>query len=209
MNAILWEADPPDPSSVAEFVPGPGIERLPSPSFDIDDLRGALTLVLSRIEYDTTFGDNGFGVLPVVRRPGTDGRDRSDLSGRYWIRPDETYAEMPRDPIVDEAAYTELVPEFADTYFEHVLAELRKMGTIGRVRLNLKQPFNANSWHRDPEPRLHVPIHTNPGCLFVVNHHCTHLPADGSVYFTDTRGYHTAFNGGDTARVHLVAAIVP
>jgi hypothetical protein len=41
----------------------------------------------------------------------------------------------------------------------------------------------------------------------VVNHHVTHLPADGSVYFTDTRGYHTAMNGGETHRVHIVAAL--
>jgi len=48
---------------------------------------------------------------------------------------------------------------------------------------------------------------TNPGSLFIVNHHCTHLPADGSVYFTDTRGYHTALNGGPDPWVHIVAAI--
>ena len=41
----------------------------------------------------------------------------------------------------------------------------------------------------------------------MVNHHVTHLPADGSVYFTDTRGYHTALNGGETRRVHIVAAL--
>ena len=67
--------------------------------------------------------------------------------------------------------------------------------------------YNCNSWHRDPEPRLHIPIVTNPGSLFVVKHHVTHLPADGSVYFTDTRGYHTALNGGETRRVHIVAAL--
>jgi hypothetical protein len=27
------------------------------------------------------------------------------------------------------------------------------------------------------------------------------------VYFTDTRGYHTALNGGLMERVHLVAAV--
>jgi hypothetical protein len=54
---------------------------------------------------------------------------------------------------------------------------------------------------------LHIPIISNPGSLFVVNHHCTHLPADGSVYFTDTRGYHTALNGGEESRVHIVAAL--
>ena len=67
--------------------------------------------------------------------------------------------------------------------------------------------YNCNSWHRDPEPRLQIPIVTNPGPLFVVNHHVTHLPADGSVYFTDTRGYHTALNGGETRRVHIVTAL--
>jgi len=171
-------------------------------------LRESLDDVLGRLSYDDTYGEWGFGVLPVTRRPGTDGRDQVDLSGRFWIRPDETYEEVPRDDVVDETAYTELVPEFEGTYFEQLLDDLRSVTAIGRVRINLKRPFNANSWHRDPEPRIHVPIHTNPGCLFVVNHHCTHLPADGSVYFTDTRGYHTALNGGDTPRVHLVAAVL-
>ena len=203
-----WELEPPDHADVAQFVAGPGITLLEEPGFDIEQLQSALAEVLTRLDYDDTYGEWGFGVLPVTRRPGTGGRDPVDLSGRFWIRPDASYQEVARDQAVDEAAYTELVPEFAGTYFEHVVDELRRIGRIGRVRINLKQPFNTNSWHRDPEPRLHIPIHTNPGCLFVVNHHCTHLPADGSVYFTDTRGYHTALNGGDTARVHLVAAVI-
>lgn len=203
-----WLAAPPDASTVASFVPGPGVTRLDEPAVDLRALRSALAEVLTRLDYDNTYGEWGFGVLPVTRRPGTTGRDQVDLSGRFWIRPDDSYDEIPRDPVVDEHAYSELVPEFAGTYIEDLVSELRRHTPIGRVRINLKQPFNANSWHRDPEPRLHVPIHTNPGCLFVVNHHCTHLPADGSVYFTDTRGYHTALNGGDTQRVHLVAAVL-
>ena len=78
---------------------------------------------------------------------------------------------------------------------------------LGRVRILSKGLYNCNSWHRDPEPRLHIPVITNPGSLFVVNNHCTHLPADGSVYFTDTRNYHTALNGGLYHRVHIVAAL--
>jgi hypothetical protein len=202
-----WSSPPPDAAQVADFVAGPGVQRL-AITVDIAQLRSSLDEVLGRLDYDQTYGEWGFGVLPVTRRPGTEGRDEVDLSGRFWIRPDDTYEEIARDPIVDEHDYSELVPEFEGTYIADVVTELRTVATIGRVRINLKQPFNANSWHRDPEPRLHVPIHTNPGCLFVVNHHCTHLPADGSVYFTDTRGYHTALNGGDTPRVHLVAAVL-
>ncbi|MFT5870086.1 MAG: hypothetical protein ACI8TF_002201 [Paracoccaceae bacterium] len=64
-----------------------------------------------------------------------------------------------------------------------------------------------NSWNRDPEPRLHIPVISNLGSLFVVNHHATHLPVDGSVYFTDTREYHTALNDCENRRVHIVAAL--
>ena len=71
----------------------------------------------------------------------------------------------------------------------------------------MKKPFTCNAWHRDPERRLHIPNYTNPGAIFIVNHHSTHLPADGSVYFTDTRGFHKALNGGDGRRVHIVAAL--
>lgn len=204
-----WTLEPPPSDDVAEFVEGPGVMRLPEPRFDIVELRRALDAVVAAAGYDDSEAAIGLGVLPVTRRPGTAGLDRVDLSGRYWTRPDESYQEVTKEELVDEAAYTELVPEFRGTYFEHVLDSLRGLGTIGRVRLNLKQPFNTNSWHRDPEPRLHLPIYTNPGCIFIVNHHATHLPADGSLYFTDTRGYHTALNGGAGPRVHLVAAIVP
>lgn len=207
LTAEPWNQPVPDAASVTHFVPGPGVQRL-DVTVDLGRLRASLDHVLARLDYDTTYGEWGFGVLPVTRRPGTEGRDVADLSGRFWIRPDDSYDEVARDPIVDEHAYSELVPEFTGTYVAEVVEQLRSVASIGRVRINLKQPFNANSWHRDPEPRLHVPIHTNPGCLFVLNHHSTHLPADGSVYFTDTRGYHTALNGGDSARVHLVAAVL-
>lgn len=66
---------------------------------------------------------------------------------------------------------------------------------------------NCNSWHRDPEPRLHIPIVTNPGSLFVVNHHLTYLLADWSFYFPGTQGYYAALNGGKKRCVHIVVAL--
>ena len=78
---------------------------------------------------------------------------------------------------------------------------------IGRIGVLSKGIYNCYSWHRDPEPRIHIPIKTNPCSLFIVNHHLTHLPAYGSVYFTDTRGYHRALNGCEETRTHIVAAL--
>ncbi|MEM9203416.1 MAG: hypothetical protein AAGC53_17350 [Actinomycetota bacterium] len=194
-------------ATVATFVEGPGVRRL-DVRFDIDELQRALHEVAARSRYAGQIND-GFGVIPVTRRPGTDGRSTTDLSGRYWLRPDDTYTEIAEEDIVDEGAYTELTPEIADTYFAHVHAELSARARIGRVRILAKDTYNCNSWHRDPEPRIHVPIITNPGSLMIINHHATHLPADGSAYFTDTRGYHMGVNGGLAQRVHLVAAVVP
>ncbi len=193
----------PNTDSVARFVASEHIIRL-GLTFDIEQLRSASDEMLG------SFHDqgSGFSSKQVTVRPGATEVTQADLSGRYWLRPSDSYEEEPREDVVDEASYSELHPDFTGTYFEIVHRELSSRFTLGRMRLLMKGSYNCNSWHRDPEPRLHIPIYSNPGSLFVVNHHCTHLPADGSVYFTDTRGYHTAMNGGEDRRLHLVAALV-
>ena len=196
----------PKSDTVAGFVPGPGIARLDL-KFDIGELRAALEECLARESFMGGMQDEGFAALPLTQRPGQTEWTENDLSGRYWLRSDERYIEEPREDLVPEVEFSEFNPRFAGTYFEHVHSELTKRFPIGRTRVLSKGLYNCNSWHRDPEPRLHIPIVTNPGSLFVVNHHVTHLPADGSVYFTDTRAYHTALNGGETRRVHVVAAL--
>ena len=85
---------------------------------------------------------------------------------------------------------------------------MSKKYKLGRVRILLKQPRSTLSWHRDPEPRLHIPIVTNFGarmCVYDVVHH---MPADGSVWITNNTKYHNAFNGGEENRVHLVACVL-
>ncbi len=201
-----WMASRPDTESVADFLPGPGIQKL-ALQFDIARLREALEDCLSRQSYQGDMQDEGFSALPLTQRPGQTEWTANDLSGRYWLRADERYVEEPREDLVPEAQFSEFNPAFAGTYFEDVHRELTARFPIGRMRVLSKGLYNCNSWHRDPEPRLHIPVITNPGSLFIVNHHVTHLPADGSVYFTDTRGYHTALNGGDYNRVHIVAAL--
>ena len=200
-----WLAQQPDTQSVANFVPGPGIEK-PDLRFDIGKLRAALNEALERTAFKGDL-DKGFGAFSLTRRPGVEVETANDLSGRFYTRVDESYEEVAREDIVDEEAFSEFVPGFKGSYFEFLHQELVKRFPIGRMRVLSKGTYNCNSWHRDPEPRLHIPIITNPGALFIVNHHVTHLPADGSVYFTDTRGYHTALNGGESHRVHVVAAL--
>ena len=60
-------ASRPDSRSVAEFVPGPGIERL-SLSFEIDALREALAECLRRFDFMGGMQDEGFAALPLTQR---------------------------------------------------------------------------------------------------------------------------------------------
>ena len=45
----------------------------------------------------------------------------------YWTFPDETGKEVKRDKSIDESKYTEIVPEFKNTYFEEVYNILKKI----------------------------------------------------------------------------------
>lgn len=196
--------DRPDTRRVAQFIPGPGFLRLPI-RFDIEKLREAVTDVVKSSSYD----GQGLYAIPLTRRPAdpSSATGQNNLSGLYWIRPDESYEEFQREGIVEERKFREFIPKYAHTYLKEVYDELCRHMMIGRMRLLKKKPFDANSWHRDPEARIHIPIFTNPGSIMMINNHCTHMPADGYVYFTDTRGYHMAVNGGERDRVHLVATL--
>ena len=193
-----------DIHSVANFKGNEHIVKLKL-KFNIESIREALNEIKANSDFKV--GPSGFHVLAMTRRKGSSVETDKDLVGRYYTRVDESYKEIAKDDLVDESEFTELVDIFKGTYFETIHKALTARYPIGRVRILEKDSYNCNSWHRDPEPRLHIPIYTNPGSLFIVNHHCTHLPADGSVYFTDTRGYHTALNGGDKPRTHLVATL--
>ena len=176
--------------------------------FDITKLQEAY----NQLEKTNKFADLGilhFGAICLNRIPGDpDSIKGHKTRGLYWTKPDQSGNEVSRDVNIDESAYTELVPEFKGTYFEEVYKILSSKFKLGRTRILLKEPRSTLSWHRDPEPRLHIPIKTNPGCLMVIDNIAKHMPADGSVWITNNTKYHNAFNGGEEDRVHLVACVL-
>jgi len=176
--------------------------------FDISKLKKALSEVLKIKNYDTANGIKNFAAICLNQIPGNpDSIKGNNTRGIYWTKPDHTGEEKLRDKALDETLYTEFVKDFENTYFKEVYNHLQKKFKLGRVRILLKEPRSTLSWHRDPEPRLHIPIITNPGCMMVIENEAKHLPADGSVYITNNVKYHNAFNGGEENRVHLVACL--
>lgn len=177
--------------------------------FDINKLKIACEEVLKIKGFDTSLGIPHFAGIPLNQIPGEPESIKGhNIRGVFWTKPNSTGEEVQRDKMIDESKYTEFVEEFKNTYFNDVYEELSKHYKLGRVRLLLKEPRSTLSWHRDPEPRLHIPIVTNPGCLMVIDNIAKHMQADGSVWITNNTKYHNAFNGGEENRIHLVACVL-
>tara|TARA_X000000368_G_scaffold207778_1_gene164084 strand:- start:271 stop:861 length:591 start_codon:yes stop_codon:yes gene_type:complete len=177
--------------------------------FDINKLKKACDDVLKIKGFDTSLGIPHFAGISLNQIPGDPESIKGNkVRGVYWTKPNSSGKEMQRDVLVEEKKYTEFVEDFNNTYFKDVYDQLSKQYKLGRVRLLLKEPRSTLSWHRDPEPRLHIPIYTNPGCIMVIDKMAHHMPADGSVWVTNNLKYHNAFNGGEENRVHLVACVL-
>ena len=182
--------------------------QVPNLKFDILRLRSDLEIVLKKRKFNSP-GVTHFGAISLNQIPNDENSIKgNNIRGKYWTIADESGKEVSRDIDIDESNYTQLVPEFQDTYFKEVYETLTKRFKLGRVRLLLKEPRSTLSWHKDPEPRLHIPIITNLGCSMVIENIAKHLPADGSVTITNNTKFHNFFNGGEQDRIHLVACVL-
>ena len=183
--------------------------QVPNLKFNIAKLRKDLESVLKKRNFKSLGGISNFGAIPLNQIPNDEESIKGHkVRGVYWTIADETGKEVVRDIPIDESKYTQLIPEFENTYFNEVYKVLSKKFKLGRVRLLLKEPRSTLSWHKDPECRLHVPIITNKGCSMVIENVAKHLPADGKVWITNNTKYHNFFNGGEQARIHLVACVL-
>ena len=177
--------------------------------FDIVKLQEAYMQIIKTKKFDDGGGISHFGAICLTRKPGDPESVKGNKArGLYWTKPDKSGKEVSRDVSIDESEYSEFIPDYENTYFKDVFDVLSSNYKLGRVRILLKEPRSTLSWHRDPEPRLHIPIITNPGCLMVIDNVAKHMPADGSVWITNNKKYHNAFNGGEENRIHLVACVL-
>ena len=179
-------------------------------NIDIDRLGKCYFDVKSKLDFksdDKSLID--FNAICVNRIPNDENSvTGGNVRGLYWTMPDTTNHEEQRLKPVRESLYTEICPEFKDTYVEEVYNIINKRFKVGRVRFLMKPPRTCLSWHRDPEMRLHIPIITNKGNIMVINSEAFHMPANGNGYLTDNRQYHNFFNGSEIERVHLVATVL-
>ena len=177
--------------------------------FDIKKLQDAVKEIDSRVARQSPLGKNDLTAICLTQIPGDQNSiTGGNVRGLYWTKPDSTYKEVEREAPINESQYSEFVKLFEDTYFKEVYDKLTTKYKLGRIRLLWKMPRTTLSWHRDPEPRIHIPIITNFGARMCIGDVVHHMPADGSVWVTNNTQYHNAFNGGEEDRIHLVATVL-
>jgi hypothetical protein len=94
-------------------------------------------------------------------------------------------------------------PIFKNTVFEEIINKYN----FKRTRVLWVGPYACYSIHHDETPRIHIPLITNPGCLFLFRYGIPeHMPT-GFVYWADTRKDHTFINCSDQHRLHLVGTV--
>ena len=183
---------------------------------DIDKLGKAYFDIRKHLSYNTDDKSKiDFNAICVNRKPGDeDSITGGNIRGLYWTKPDTTNHEEQRLEPVDEAAYTEICPEFKDTYFEEALSG-HFSAPVCRARLHFLAPGMSLQPHIDYDPsygvRIVCPISGTDECInqFWVNGEYKeyNLPADGRVWFLNTGFKHGVVNNGTEPRIALLATL--
>ena len=108
------------------------------------------------------------------------------------------------DSVSDEISFNTIHPELKDTVFDELIHSINYK--VFRLRIMRMLPNTSYSIHKDPLFRIHIPITTNDKCafLFPENDYMKHMPADGSIYWTNTKLTHTFVNWSNEPRIHIV-----
>ena len=94
--------------------------QVPNLKFDISKLRSDLEIVLKKRKFNSP-GVTHFGAISLNQIPNDENSIKgNNIRGKYWTIADESGKEVSRDIDIDESNYTQLVPEFQDTYFKEV-----------------------------------------------------------------------------------------
>ena len=121
-----------------------------------------------------------------------------------------------RDGEGDERNYQEIVDWAKGTYIEEVLNNFFISKTT-RTRLIIMKPKGFILPHMDYNTsysvRYHIPIQTNPWSYMGIQRknelpEVKHLPADGGVWFINQGWKHSAWNFGETNRIHLIVSVM-
>ena len=134
----------------------------------------------------------------------TDNVDPENISSDEFLTNHQRKRTIP----LTEEAFTELNNELKGTYLYNLCTLLKTEYNLGRIRIIALLKKTCLTWHADTENRIHIPITTNQKCRMVIEEECFHMES-GKIYLVKTKNNrHTAFNGSNITRFHIVGNII-
>lgn len=184
-------------------------EKLDFPDFDL------YTTLQSMIAQNlVTWHMNQLCVNTVPERPddhhyGVGSLDLDYDKAHYITRDDgeEEFFVPPRKNPLKESDFSVLCNVWKDTSVETLFNHLKSEYNVGRVRFMKTDPRYCMSWHTDYNNRIHYVVKTQPGCLMVIEDEVHHMPQDTWWKVATHGNLHTALNGSNSTRIHMVANI--
>lgn len=114
--------------------------------------------------------------------------------------------------VIEHARYKQFKHHIDDIYA--ITAQRLRCVAVRQAMFARMTPHTNIPKHRDRGPmtakchRVHVPVLTNPQCVFSVDTETRHLP-EGTIWAIDNVGkLHSVSNKSDVARIHLIIDIL-
>lgn len=124
-------------------------------------------------------------------------------SGLQYADNEDPYLSATGRARFSDKRFSNLNPFYSNSIIEKIIRKY----SLYRTRWMWVNPSSCYSIHNDYSPRIHLPIITNPQCLFIFPpDQIFHLEIN-KVYFVDTTKKHTFINCSEQARLHLVGAV--
>ena len=84
----------------------------------------------------------------------------------------------------EETDFDTINPGLEGSEIEKIFDTFKKQYHVGRFRIASLPAKRCYTWHSDYEKRIHVPIHTYPGCLLITeqDQKFRHLPNTGKTW---------------------------
>ena len=93
--------------------------------FNISELQKAYREIIKIKNFDGQEGISNFGAISLTQIPGNpDSIKGHKARGVFWTYPDSSGKEQIRDEKINEAAYSEFIEDYKNTYFKEVFEVL-------------------------------------------------------------------------------------
>ena len=106
--------------------------------FDINELQKAYKEILKIKDFSGPEGISNFGAISLTQIPGDpDSIKGHKARGVFWTKPDGSGKEVVRDEKI-EAAYSEFIEDYKNTYFKEVFDVLSSKYKLGKSKNFIK-----------------------------------------------------------------------